>query len=176
MYIWRPLFSSRPVGSTRRRARAAGAITGTSANTAVTSIAAVVCCCVVLGCGKTTPSAPPTMICGDPIAGIGVYVTDRQTGRAIGTTTTVVATLSPAYADTTRPIANTLDSVPLLAGYHAGEFELAVSRPGYAPWTRANVSVPPSAAPCDGNPASRVRVDAALERVDAASSRQRGLR
>ena len=108
----------------------------------------------------TTPvlSHPPIVLCVDPIAGLLVYVTDNTTGRSALQNATVIATLSPLYADTGR----FGDGQAFWVGYHSGTYRITVSKPGYSPWVLEKAVVPAAPAPCEGNPAAQISVHAAL--------------
>ena len=118
---------------------------------------------IILGCARDITVPEPTLVvCADPLAGLAIYIADARSGRAIASNTVAVATLSAIYADTTRAPLAFPDTAPLLAGYHSGTFRVAVTRPGYVPWTSDQVVVKAAPAPCEGNPFERVRVDARL--------------
>ena len=113
----------------------------------------------ILGCHHDTSlESPPIVTCVDPIAGLLVYVTDSTTGRPALQNATVIATLSPLYADTGR----FGDGAAFWVGYHSGTYRVTVSKPGYLPWALDKVVVPAAPAPCEGNPAAQVSVRAAL--------------
>ena len=113
----------------------------------------------MVGCRHDTGlESPPIVMCVDPIAGLLVYVTDSTTGRPALQNATVIATLSPLYADTGR----FGDGAAFWVGYHSGTYRITVSEPGYSLWVLDKAVVPAAPAPCEGNPAQQVSIHAAL--------------
>ena len=113
----------------------------------------------MVGChNESAAGAPPIVMCVDPVAGLLVYVTDSTTGRPALENATVIATLSPIYADTGR----FGDGAALWVGYHSGTYRVTVNKPGYLPWVLEKAEVPAAPPPCEGNPAAQIKIHAAL--------------
>ena len=123
---------------------------------------------MVLGCRHdASPTSPPIVVCVDPIAGLLVSVVDSATGRLALENATVIATLSPIYADTGR----FTDGTAFWVGFHSGTYRVTVTKSGYVPWALERVVVPAVPPPCEGNPAEQVKIRAALIPLSQASIR-----
>jgi hypothetical protein len=75
--------------------------------------------------------------------GLLVYVQDSVTGAALASGATLVAREADFEDSFTHPAGRPdLDAYPLVsAGERAGTYQVTVTKPGYAPWMRSNVTV-----------------------------------
>jgi hypothetical protein len=161
---WKPHSHNEPHRTLHRSGTRLGFVClGIQSEDFMKRIVSATLCSILLGsfgCSGTAPGSTSTICTLELRAGLLVDVKDSLTNAGVASGAKLVVR-DGSFADSvtfpdSRP---DLDGLPLAtAGERAGLYQIAVSKPGYATWTRSNIRV--TRDECHVNP---VRLTARLQ-------------